>query len=103
MFCRSIFSHPRSLLIYLAPMGALMAALMQPIAANSAALGDASVRSALGQRLDVELDIASMTPAEAESVSVKLASPELWSSAGIDLGALQRSLRLSVEKRRGAT
>ena len=101
MFCRSIFSHPRSLLIYLAPMGALMAALMQPIAANSAALGDASVRSALGQRLDVELDIASMTPAEAESVSVKLASPELWSSAGIDLGALQRSLRLSVEKKEG--
>lgn len=101
MFCRSIFSRPRFLLIYLALMGALMAALMQPIAANSAALGDASVRSALGQRLDAELDIASLTAAEAESVSVKLASPELWSSAGIDLGALQRSLRLSVEKKEG--
>jgi pilus assembly protein FimV len=59
------------------------------------------VRSALGQRLDAEVDIASLTAVEAESVSVKLAPPELWASAGIDLGALQRSLRLSVEKKEG--
>lgn len=101
MFCRAHLSHSRFLLNYLVLIGALVGALMQPINANSAALGDASVRSALGQRLDAEVDIASLTAAEAESVSVKLAPPALWASAGIDLGALQRSLRLSVEKKDG--
>lgn len=101
MFCRAPFSHSRFRLNYLALISVLMGALLQPINANSAALGDSSVRSALGQRLDAEVDIASLTAIEAESVSVKLAPPELWASAGIDLGALQRSLRLSVEKKEG--
>lgn len=97
MFRRLPFSRSRFLLIHLA----LTSVLLQPVAANSAALGDASVRSSLGQRLDAEVEIASLTATEAESVSVKLAAPEAWSSAGIDLGALQRSLRLSVEKKEG--
>ena len=101
MFCRAPFSHSRFLLSYLALISVMMGVLLQPITANSAALGDASVRSALGQRLDAEVDIASLTAVEAESVSVKLAPPELWASAGIDLGTLQRSLRLSVEKKEG--
>jgi len=71
-----------------------------PTHAQAAALGDASVRSTLGQRLDVEVDIAALSATEAESVSVKLAPPEAWSSAGVDLGGLQRSLRLAVEKKR---
>ena len=101
MFCRAPLSYSRFLLSYLALISVLMGVLLQPITANSAALGDASVRSALGQRLDAEVDIASLTSAEAESVSVKLAPPELWTTAGIDLGTLQRSLRLSVEKKEG--
>ena len=101
MFCRAPLSYSRFLLSYLALISVLMGVLLQPITANSAALGDASVRSALGQRLDAEVDIAVLTAVEAESVSVKLAPPELWASAGIDLGALQRSLRLSVEKKEG--
>jgi pilus assembly protein FimV len=72
-----------------------------PTHAQAAALGDASVRSTLGQRLDVEVDIAALSANEAESVSVKLAPPEAWSSAGVDLGGLQRSLRLAVEKKDG--
>ena len=101
MFCRAPLSYSRFLLSYLALISVLMGVLLQPITANSAALGDASVRSALGQRLDAEVDIASLTSAEAESVSVKLAPPELWTTAGIDLGTPQRSLRLSVEKKEG--
>ncbi|MFM7227840.1 MAG: FimV family protein, partial [Betaproteobacteria bacterium] len=80
---------------------AALVVLVAPTNAQAAALGDASVRSTLGQRLDVEVDIAALSPAEAESVSVKLAPPEAWSSAGIDLGGLQRSLRLAVEKKEG--
>ena len=101
MFRRAPLSLSRFLLNALVLISALIGALLQPINANSAALGDASVRSALGQRLDAEVDIAALTTAEAESVSVKLAPPELWASAGIDLGTLQRSLRLSVEKKEG--
>lgn len=101
MLCHASLSHSRFRLNYLALISVLMGVLLQPITANSAALGDASVRSALGQRLDAEVDIASLTSAEAESVSVKLAPPELWTTAGIDLGTLQRSLRLSVEKKEG--
>lgn len=101
MLCRAPLSYSRFRLSYLALISVLMGVLLQPINANSAALGDASVRSALGQRLEAEVDIAALTAVEAESVSVKLAPPELWASAGIDLGALQRSLRLSVEKKEG--
>ena len=101
MLCHASLSHSRFRLNYLALISVLMGVLLQPITANSAALGDASVRSALGQRLDAEVDIASLTAIEAESVSVKLAPPELWTTAGIDLGTLQRSLRLSVEKKEG--
>ena len=68
MFCRAPLSHSRFRLNYLALTSVLMGALLQPINANSAALGDASVRSALGQRLDAEVDVASLTAAEAESV-----------------------------------
>jgi pilus assembly protein FimV len=101
MLCRAPLSYSRFRLSYLALISVLMGVLLQPINANSAALGDASVRSALGQRLEAEVDIAALTAVEAESVSVKLAPPDLWASAGIDLGALQRSLRLSVEKKEG--
>jgi len=80
---------------------AALVVLVAPTNAQAAALGDASVRSTLGQRLDVEVDIAALSPAEAASVSVKLAPPEAESSAGIDLGGLQRSLRLAVEKKEG--
>ena len=101
MLCRAPLSYSRFLLSYLALISVLMGVLLQPINANSAALGDASVRSALGQRLEAEVDIAALTSVEAESVSVKLAPPDLWASAGIELGALQRSLRLSVQKKEG--
>jgi pilus assembly protein FimV len=101
MFFRAPSFRSRFPQNYLVLISTLVGALMQPIHANSAALGDASVRSVLGQRLDAEVDIASLTVAEAESVSVKLAPPALWASAGIDLGTLQRSLRLSVEKKEG--
>jgi len=80
---------------------AALIVLVAPTNAQATALGDANARLTLGQRLDVQIDIAALSPAEAESVSVKLAPPEAWSSAGIDLGGLQRSLRLAVEKKEG--
>ena len=100
MFCRCLFLRSRSFLIHLTYV-ALIAALLQPVMATSAALGEASVRSALGQRLDAELEIASLSATEAASVAVRLAPAESWTSAGIDLAAIHRSLHLWVERREG--
>jgi len=101
MFHRTLILTTRCRWVRLALCSLMMCALMQHVDANSAALGDASVRSALGQRLSAEIDMTSLTAAEAASVSVKLAPAELWASAGIDLTALHRTLYFSVEKRDG--
>ncbi len=101
MLHRLSFSRYILRLTWVALTCALSVILVLPTHAQAAALGDASVRSTLGQRLDVEVDIAALSATEAESVSVKLAPPEAWSSAGVDLGGLQRSLRLAVEKKDG--
>jgi pilus assembly protein FimV len=101
MLHRLSFSRYVLRLTWVALTCTLSVILVLPTHAQAAALGDASVRSTLGQRLDVEVDIAALSANEAESVSVKLAPPEAWSSAGIDLGGLQRSLRLAVEKKDG--
>ncbi len=79
---------------------ALMSLLSLPPAISVAvALGEVTVRSALGQRLEAELDITSLSSAEAESLAVRLAPPEMFAEAGLDYGAVQRSLRLSIDKR----
>lgn len=101
MFHRTLILTARYRWIRLALCSLMMCALMQHVDANSAALGDASVRSSLGQRLSAEIDMTSLTAAEAASVSVKLAPAESWASAGIDLTAIHRTLYFSVEKRDG--
>ncbi|MFM7483638.1 MAG: FimV/HubP family polar landmark protein [Burkholderiaceae bacterium] len=101
MFHRTLILTARYRWIRLALCSLMMCALTQHVDANSAALGDASVRSSLGQRLSAEIDMTSLTAAEAASVSVKLAPAESWASAGIDLTAIHRTLYFSVEKRDG--
>jgi pilus assembly protein FimV len=101
MFHRTLTLTARYRWIRLALCSLMMCALTQHVDANSAALGDASVRSSLGQRLSAEIDMTSLTAAEAASVSVKLAPAESWASAGIDLTAIHRTLYFSVEKRDG--
>ncbi|MFM7226269.1 MAG: FimV/HubP family polar landmark protein [Betaproteobacteria bacterium] len=74
-------------------------AMGSPHTAHALALGEVTVRSALGQRLDAIIDIASISAAESESLAVRLAPVSMFSDAGLEFGALQRSLRLSVEKK----
>lgn len=70
-----------------------------PQAAHALALGEVTVRSALGQKLDAVIDIASVSAAESESLAVRLAPTSMFAEAGVEFGALQRSLRLSIEKK----
>lgn len=80
---------------------ALCGALALPSLSGAAALGDANVRSFLGQRLDAEIEFAALSAAEADSLAVRIAPAELFAEAGIDYTAVVRSVRVSVERRGG--
>lgn len=80
---------------------ALCGALALPSLSGAAALGDANVRSFLGQRLDAEIEFAALSAAEADSLAVRIAPAELFAEAGVDYTAIARSVRVSVERRGG--
>ncbi len=91
----------RRLLLSLKLLPALLVAtlvMLPPSQGHAVALGEATVRSSLGQKLDAVIDITSISAAESESLAVRLAPAGMFAEAGLDYGTLQRSLRLSVEK-----
>ena len=73
--------------------------LSLPGLATAAALGDATVRSALGQPLDIDIPIAALSAVEADSLIVRPAPASAYANAEIDYTPLLRSLRVFVEKR----
>ena len=62
-------------------------------------LGRLSVQSALGESLRAEIDITSMTPEEAASLRVRIASPEAFRSAGIDYNAVLPGTQAVMQRR----
>lgn len=85
------------------PRAVLLAALVAPLAphlpAQAAILGDAQVRSYLGQKLDAEIEISALTATEAEALLVRIPGSDAFAAAGVDMTALVRSLRVTLEKR----
>lgn len=57
------------------------------------------MRSALGQLLDAYIDVTILSAQETESLSARLASPEMFAEAGLEYSVLTRSLRLTIEKK----
>jgi len=53
----------------------------------------------MGQRLDAEIEFSALTSIEAESLTIRLASPETFAQAGIDYLPVLRSLRFSLAKK----
>ena len=78
---------------------ALWLLLCVPLTGSTLGLGDIHVRSAMGQKLDAEIEFSALTSTEAESLSIRLASPDNFVQSGIDYSPLLRSLRFSVEKK----
>ncbi|WP_460483719.1 type IV pilus assembly protein FimV, partial [Cupriavidus yeoncheonensis] len=72
--------------------------LAQP-AAYAAGFGQLRVQSNLGQPLQAEIDISGVSAEEAAGLSVKLASPAAYASAGLTYVPAVGSLRLEVERR----
>lgn len=75
--------------------------LLMPWVADAAGLGRLTVLSALGQPLNAEIDLVSVRNEELSTLSVRLASPDMYRQANLQYGAALIGLRLSIEKRSG--
>ena len=77
---------------------ALAALLCTPLMAYSAGLGRLTVNSALGQPLSAEIEIGSLQSGEEDSVTARLASPEAFRQAGIELSSALVGMQFSIDK-----
>jgi pilus assembly protein FimV len=80
---------------------ALAALLCAPLVAYSAGLGRLSVNSAIGQPLNAEIEIVSLQSGEEDTLTARLASPEAFRQAGIELSSALIGMQLSIDKRGG--
>jgi pilus assembly protein FimV len=67
--------------------------------ANAAGLGRLTVLSPLGQPLLAEIEIVSVQAGEEDGLTARLASPEAFETAGIDVNPALNSLRINLERR----
>lgn len=75
--------------------------LLAPLLAHSAGLGRLTVTSALGQPLNAEIEIVSLHPGEEDSLAARLAAPEAFKQAGMDMSPALIGLRFAIERRGG--
>ena len=73
--------------------------LFLPAAVWAAGLGKLTVLSALGQPLRAEIEISSVAPGEADSLSVRLASFETYRQAGVERSVAASSIQFAVDRR----
>jgi pilus assembly protein FimV len=69
--------------------------------AHTAGLGRLTVLSPLGQPLNAEVEIVSLQPGEEEGLSARLAPPEAFAQAGMEISPALLGMRLSIERRDG--
>jgi pilus assembly protein FimV len=70
---------------------------------DAAGLGRLNVQSGLGQPLLAEVEVTSLTPQEAPSLSARLAPPEAFRQAGLEYGPALQGLSFAIEPRGGRT
>ncbi|MDO5101462.1 MAG: FimV/HubP family polar landmark protein [Lautropia sp.] len=69
--------------------------------AEAAGLGRLTVQSALGQPLRAEVEVTSVRPDEAASLTAKLATPDAFSKAGLQYKEALSAVQMAVEERNG--
>ena len=67
--------------------------------AHAAGLGRLTVLSPLGQPLLAEIEIVSLQPGEEEGLTARLASPDAFEQAGVDINPALNSVRINLERR----
>ncbi|MBI2296251.1 MAG: FimV family protein [Betaproteobacteria bacterium] len=72
---------------------------LAPCVANAAGLGRLTVLSALGQPLNAEVELVSVSKEELSSLSARLALPDAYRQANLQYNAALPGARLSIEKR----
>ena len=67
--------------------------------AQALGVGRLNVQSALGEGMRAEIDITSLTPDEAASLAVRIASPDTYRAAGVDYNAVLAGTQATVVRR----
>jgi pilus assembly protein FimV len=78
---------------------ALAVCAWMPIDAAALGLGRLSVQSALGESLRAEIDVTALTPEEASSLKVRVASPDAYRAAGVDYNAALAAANVTLQRR----
>lgn len=68
-------------------------------AARAAELGEASVRSFIGQQLAADIELVSLTPDEVAGLQVRLAPVDVYQGASITMNSALATVHLSVVRR----
>lgn len=94
-------THPFSPRILASAIVIALASLSANV--DAAGLGRLNVQSGLGQPLRAEVEVTSLTPQEAQSLSAKLAPQEAFRQAGLEYNPALQGLRFAIEPRGGRT
>ena len=78
---------------------AAAAAIMFSTSAAALGLGRLSVQSGLGEKLQAEIDITSLSSEEATSLRARVAPPEAYRAAGVDYNAVLSNTQASLQRR----
>jgi pilus assembly protein FimV len=78
---------------------AVAAACLMAGPAWALGLGRLTVQSALGESLRAEIEVTSITPEEASTLQLRVASPDVYRTAGIDYNAVLGSAQVSLAQR----
>jgi pilus assembly protein FimV len=62
-------------------------------------LGRLSVQSGLGESLQAEIDVTSLTPEEASNLRIRVAPPESYRAANVDYNAVLPNTRATLQRR----
>jgi pilus assembly protein FimV len=77
--------------------------LALPCVVHAAGLGNLNVLSALGQRLNAEIEIVALQPGEDEGLTVRLAPADAFKRAGVDFNPVLSTVRFALERKGGKT
>ncbi len=76
---------------------------LMPFAAYAAGLGKLTVISGLGEPLNAEIELVSVTPEELPSLSAAIASSEAYAAQGVERTSLHGSIKIETTKRANGT
>jgi hypothetical protein len=79
--------------------GVVAVAALACAGAGAAELGEATVRSYLGQPLSADIELTALAPDEVAGLQVRLASPDVYRGANISMNPVLQTAHLAVVRR----